>query len=252
MSRSTIVYMLSAALAGSISVTSAAATDIAVLSTIAAHSLMEKIKPEFERATGHRVLLRFDTAAALKHEIDAGANFDAFILTRGVSASLEREGKIPAGGSRPLATVLLGLATRKGRPIKDISSANAFAETILSSDKIAYPSDGASGQAFIRLMHEHGLYDALKDKLVPMAAATEMEAVAGDAATYGVQLVSEIISATGVELVGPFPQQYQSPTELAIGLSRESPDDSAAAEFVRFLVSEKARAAIKASGMAAP
>lgn len=66
MSRSSIVYILSAALAGSVSITSAAATDNAVLSTIAVHSLMKKIKPEFERATGHRVLLRFDTAAGAK------------------------------------------------------------------------------------------------------------------------------------------------------------------------------------------
>jgi molybdate transport system substrate-binding protein len=223
------------------------AREIVVFSTIAARSLLQQLGSTFETVSPHKLKLKFDTAAALKREIETGARFDVALLTEKVATDLEQEGKLVVRGRRPFAHVLLGLAVKTGGPKKEINSAGKFVEAISSAEKIAYAEDGASGAAFVRLLRKINLHDELR--LVPMIGPLVMEAVAAGKVTYGVQLVSEIVSAPGVELVGPFPDQYQTVTELALGRSPETESTSAAVEFIAFMESKQATDAISAVGM---
>jgi len=43
-------------------------------------STLEELGSAFERQTGHRLVARFDNAATLKRQIDAGEAFDVAIL----------------------------------------------------------------------------------------------------------------------------------------------------------------------------
>jgi hypothetical protein len=42
---------------------------------------MQELAPEFERATGHKVVVRYGLAAAFKQQIDGGEAFDVVVLT---------------------------------------------------------------------------------------------------------------------------------------------------------------------------
>ena len=55
---------------------SADAAEIKVLSTVAVKAVMEELIPQFERASGHKVVIQFGTTAVLKNQIDAGDAFD--------------------------------------------------------------------------------------------------------------------------------------------------------------------------------
>src|SRR5262245_29822576 len=57
------------------------AGEVKVISTIAAKSTLEELKPMFERSTPHRISITFGTAVPLKRRIEAGEAFDVAILT---------------------------------------------------------------------------------------------------------------------------------------------------------------------------
>ena len=230
------------------SVQRAPAADIALLSTVAAHSVLDRVLSGFEQKTGHRLIVKFDTAASIKREIEAGAKFDVFLLTRDVSTALESTGKLPSRKSRPFATVLLGLAAKEGASSPDIGSSEKLTTVLLAAQKISYASEGASGKSFIRLLEAHGMAEPLLEKLAPMPATDTIEAVASGKVTYGIQLISEIVSVKGAKLVGPLPAEYQAPTELTIGCSID-PCGQPASSLVEFLSSDDVAGAIKAAGM---
>lgn len=224
------------------------AADIVVLSTFAARPVIDKVQAEFERTTKHRLLIKYDTAAALKTEIEAGRPSDVFLLTRGASTALEKSGKVPANSAQRFAIVLLGLAAKEGQVTPRIESRQSFEETLLAADKISYVKDGASGQTFIGLLEKNGMHDRLREKLMPMSAAETVEAAASGHVTYAVQLVSEIVSVSGAKLVGAFPSEYQLPAELTVGCSND-PCSQGGRTLVRFLTSDQINNAIKTSGM---
>ena len=58
------------------------AAEIRVLATNGVNSVMVEMLPEFERATGHKVSIAYDTANILLGRIKAGESADLAILTR--------------------------------------------------------------------------------------------------------------------------------------------------------------------------
>jgi ABC-type molybdate transport system substrate-binding protein len=103
----------------------------------------------------------------------------------------------------------------------------------------------------MKLLQAHAMLEPLHEKLVPMPASKTIEAVASGEVTYGVQLVSEIVSVKGAKLVGPLPLEYQSPTQLTIGCSTD-PCGAGSAALIDFLSSADAADAIRAAGMVVP
>ena len=59
------------------------AAEIKVLSSNAVKSVLEELAPQFEKATQNKIVFTFDTAAALKGQIEKGAAFDLAVLTDG-------------------------------------------------------------------------------------------------------------------------------------------------------------------------
>ena len=90
------------------------ADEIKVFSTIGVRSVVQELSPQFERATGHKLVLSFDVANALKRRIEAGESFDLAILTAPVMDDLIKQGKIVADTRVIVARGGMGLAVRSG------------------------------------------------------------------------------------------------------------------------------------------
>ena len=95
-----------------------------------------EVVPEFERTTGISVTTASgasqgtgpDTIGAMLRRGEAA---DLVILNRQGLAELTAEGKIVAGTDVDLAETLIGIAVRAGRPKPDISTVDAFRQTLL-------------------------------------------------------------------------------------------------------------------------
>ena len=221
------------------------------MSSVGARSVMDELGPQFERASGVVLSFRYDTAVALQRAMEDGARFDVAVLTSPVTSALTAANKIAGAGQVTFASALIAVAVKHGATKPDISTREMFVQTLLSVGKISYAKEGASGQHFQRVVTQLNL-DALKDKLLPMTGAKEIEAVADGLATLGVQLISEILPIKGVDLVGPLPVDLQNSTELKIAVSAGSKSADLARQFIAYATSSAAADVIRAKGMIPP
>src|SRR3989454_10672340 len=81
---------------------------------------IEKLIPEFERRTGHKVKATFGSGGGTKQQVLRGEAFDVPIVQPPL-AELIASGHVVAGTETPLATVAVAVAVRKGAPKPDIS-----------------------------------------------------------------------------------------------------------------------------------
>src|SRR4029077_13094084 len=81
---------------------SANAAEIKVLSSNALKSALEDIGPQFEKASGHKLMMVWGAAVPLRAQIEKGEVFDAAILnTPGIDA-LVLQGKLDSATRTPL------------------------------------------------------------------------------------------------------------------------------------------------------
>ena len=110
----------------------AAAAEITAFVTGAARSAYETLAPQFERATGHKLVSQFELPPTLIKKIDAGEPFDVIILSYDVEG-LIKQGKVVADSRAVLGRVGVGVAVRQGAPKPDFSTVDAFKRSLLDA-----------------------------------------------------------------------------------------------------------------------
>lgn len=135
----------------------------------------QELLPQFEKSTGITVTTaRGESQGAGPTTIGAQLRCrqpaDVVILSREGLADLLAEGRIVIGSDVDLASVPLGVGVRAGTPRPDISTVNAFKQTLLRAKSIGIQSTSANflkTKIFPRL----GIAGALADKLSGAGAA---------------------------------------------------------------------------------
>ncbi len=227
---------------------SANAAEIKVLSSNALKSALEEIAPQFEKASGHKVVFVWGAAVPLRAQIEKGEVFDATILnTPGIDA-LVSQGKLDSATRTPLARSSIGVAVRKGAPKPDIRTTEAFKAALRNAKSITYVEQGASGIYLKELFVRIGIADEIKSKIKPAPTAAA-EFVANGEAEIGMTQISEILPFAGAELVGPLPADIQLYTSFAgaNGAATKQPDAGKA--FFKFLVTPDTGKVMKAKGL---
>ena len=111
---------------------------------------------------------------------------------------------------------------------------------------------GASGIHFEKILDRLGIVKEIKAKSILNARAAttpNAEIVARGDAELGIQLISEIVSVSGAELLGPLPAELQAMTTISAGIVMTASEPDAARVLIKFLTSPAAATVIKATGM---
>lgn len=232
-----------------VAASTAQAAELRVLSGNGAKAAVRELCAQFERAIGNTIRLHFEVNADLKKKIEAGEAFDVAVLNPPVIDALIKEGRLVAGSRADIGRSGLGVAVRKGAPMPDISSAEAFKRTLLAAKAVAYPGKGASGLYFVSLLDRLGIKAEMQSKLKPMAAEDTVEVVARGEADMVVVVATRITGVPGVDLVGPIPEELQTTIGFAAGLSASVKERDAAQALIRFLTAPAAAPILKASGV---
>jgi molybdate transport system substrate-binding protein len=227
----------------------ASAAEIKVLATHAVQEIMETLGPQFEKASGHKLVFSYDPSAAVRRQIEEGAAFDVAIITRAALEDLAKKGKLQAATIADIGKSGLGVAVKKGAPKPDIGTVEAFKRTLLAAKSVVRSTEGASGAYFEKLLGRLGIADAMKDKvrLGPSGRISEM-AARGEV-ELAVQQISEILPVKGADFVGPFPAEIQLYTLFSIGLGTGVKEAQAAKELVAFVTAPAAAPVIKSKGL---
>jgi molybdate transport system substrate-binding protein len=229
----------------------AAAAELKVFSTIGVQAALEELTPKFEQASGHKLVITWNTAAVLVKRIQAGETADVVVLTRASLDALAKDGK--AAAEPTFASSGMGLVVKKGAAKPDISSADAFKRTLLNAATIAYSDPahgGASGVYLAKLLERMGIAEQVKGKTRhPPQGGNAAVLVANGAAELAVQQVPEVVSVAGVDFVGELPADLNNITAFAAGPVAGTKQEDGAKALVKFLHSPEAAAVFKARGL---
>jgi molybdate transport system substrate-binding protein len=230
--------------------TAAQTREVRVLASNGIKAVVEDLRAQSERAIGHPLSIEYRPTSALKQEIDAGAPFDVVIVTAESVAELSKEGKSVGGEGTPISRVGVGIGIRKGAPRPDISTPEALKRALLGTKAIAYGPVGASYPYIKKMLETLGIAEAMKPKTLLLSTSDETnEAVVHGKADFGITLVSEILPVPGIELLGPFPEEFQGYVRFTAAVGTAAKNPEAAEALIQFLAGPDAQASIQARGM---
>ncbi|MEP7031175.1 MAG: molybdate ABC transporter substrate-binding protein [Pseudolabrys sp.] len=227
--------------------------DIKVISAGAVHSMVTALGPEFERDTGNKLNLNFNTAGAMRDRIKGGETCDLVILSESIIADLAKLGFVVPGSITDLGRTVTGVMVREGAPLPDISTPEAFKQALLNAKSVAYTdpkSGGSGGIVFAAMLEQLGIADAVNKKAVFGNRGTESaQAVADGRAEIGTTFISEALPVKGAKVVGPLPGHLHNANTYTAAVHAKAVSSDAAMAFIRYLTKPEGRSRWTAAGL---
>jgi molybdate transport system substrate-binding protein len=230
----------------------ARAADVRVFIAGASKAAIDRIAPDFSRATGDQLVVTFGTVGVMLDRILAGEQADLAILSAAAMAELTARRLVEPGELTDLGVVIAGMAVRQGSPVPDISTTERLVATLRNARSIAY-ADAArgatSGAHFERLLKQLGIDTEVRAKTTVMATGlAAVEGVAQGHYEIAVSQSSEIIPVPGAVFVGGFPPPAELKTAYVAGVIKGS---DAGRRFMAFLRTGGAQKTLRDTGIAA-
>ena len=225
------------------------AADVSVIASTAMREVLEELVPMFERASGHKVTLSFQSGAVLPVKVKEGAQADLVVTTPQTIDDLVKAGRVEAGTRVDFVRSGAGVAVRAGVRKPDIATPDAFKNALLAAKTVGY-SQGPSGVHFMTVLARLGIADQIKAKgVVPPLGQRVGTLIAKGEAEIGVQQITELLLIPGIDFVGPLPKELQANIVYATATPANAKERQAAAALVKFLSSEPALPVIKKMGL---
>jgi len=236
-----------------IAASAAQAAELKVFRTIGVQAALEALAPQFETDGGARLAVTWATAAMLVKRVEGGESADCYVLTSQGLDDLVKKGKASAGADAGFASSGIAMVVKKGAAKPDISTADAFKETLLKAKTVAYSNPaagGASGVYIAKLIDKMGIAAELKDRTKhPPAGGNAANLVVSGEADLAIQQEPEVMSVAGVDMVGPLPAALNNVTRYAAGPNPASGQAAGCHALVKFLHSPAAKDVFKARGL---
>ena len=209
---------------------------------------LNQLGPEFERVSGHKLVIHFDSTPNLIKQATS-TPFDLGVVPVDVFKDAAAKARFASGPTTDIARVGYGVAVRAGAPKPDISTPDALKKTLLDAQSIALLPASAAGAYVSSVFERLGIAEAMKARTRPQTSTAEIaKAVAKGEAELGVFLIN-VLMAPGVELAGPLPAELQQELVFTAAVAADTKEAEAARAFIAYLKTPGAAAVIKAKGM---
>ena len=233
--------------------TAAFADEVKVLTSGAFTAAYLQLVPEFERTTRHKVVTAFGASMGsgpntIPSRLQRGEAADVVILAASALDDLIKQGKVVAGSRVDLVRSLMGMAVRAGAPRPDISSVDAFTQTLLRAKSIAISSSASGVYLSTEVFQRLGIAERLTGK-IKISEEAVGTLVASGAADIGFQQISELLPVAGIDYVGPLPAGVQRETVFSAGIVSGARAPDTARALIKFFTSPAAAPVIRKSGL---
>ena len=229
-------------------ITTASAAELTVVATTGPlPAVVGAIIPIFDKATGHKVTIKYIFEPELANHLKEIGDADVVIAEPAVIDAIAKGGAF--GGERiPIMISKIGIATRAGAPKPDIGTPEKLKAALIAAKSIAYNA-GPSGRHFVTVADGLGLADVLKSKAVIVRGEPVGAVVARGAAELGVQQVAELLPIPDTEFVGPLPGNLQMQIPFSAGIQARTKNLEAAKAFAVFFTSPAVVTVMKSKGV---
>ena len=229
-----------------------ASLQAAELKVIAGGSMtasMNALAAPFEKASGHKLSIHFDSTPNIIARVNSGTPFDVVVVPVDVFKDAAAKARFAPGPTIDIARVGYGVIVRAGAPKPDLSTPDAFKKSLLAAPSIAFLPASAAGAYVTKVFERLGIGEEMKAKTKVQAAPAQIApAVAKGEAELGVFLTNVLV-APGVELVGPFPGELQQELVFTSAVAADTKEADAAKALIDYFRTQEATAIIKAAGM---
>src|SRR5437588_11842689 len=96
---------------------SAQAAEVRILTTGAMKAVVLELVPQFEKETGHKVVVDNDTAGGVTRRVEGGEAVDVVVNTPNGLGDLATKGKVVAASRANVARVGIGVVVKGAAPV---------------------------------------------------------------------------------------------------------------------------------------
>ncbi len=239
------------ALAAALLSSASMAADIAVLSAGAIEPGLKAAVSAYEKQTGHKIQITFNTAPELKKRMDSNPAFDVVIAPPAVIGEFAAASKL-AETRANVGRVGMGVAVREGAPVPDISSADAMKQSVLTADSLVF-NRASTGLYLEGLLKKMEVYTQVEGKTTryPDGASVMEHVIKGKGKEVGFGAITEILlySGKGLKFVGPVPAAVQNYTSYTAAPLASGKQQALSQEFVSFLAGPVGKPLFVAAGV---
>ncbi len=231
-----------------------APAEVAVVTSGGLAAAYDLLAPRFETATGIRLVTAHGASTggapdSIPARLARGERFDVLIMSQAGLNELTARGLVRPDTRLDLASSSIGMAVRSGASLPDISTPEAFAETLLAAESIGYSASVSGTYVSTELFPRLGLAEQLAPKSRRIVSERVAAVVARGEVEIGFQQVSEILSIEGAAYAGPLPNEYQRVTTFSTGIATDAENPDGAQKLIDFLSSDAAAPTIAETGL---
>ena len=125
---------------------------------------LNELGPQFERASGHKLVIHFDSTPNLIKQATSGTPFDLAVVPVDVFKDAAAKARFVPGPTIDIARVGYGVIVRAGAPKPDVSTPDALKQTLLDAPSIAFVPESAAGAHILKTFDRLGIAEPMKAK----------------------------------------------------------------------------------------
>src|SRR5882757_7946497 len=134
---------------------------------------LNELAPQFERASGHKLTIHFDSTPNLI-KLATSAPFDLGVVPVDVFKNAEAKARFAAGPTTDIARVGYGVIVRAGAPKPDVGTPDALKKMLLDAKSVTFLPASAAGAYVSSVFERLGITEAMKAKTMPQTATGEI------------------------------------------------------------------------------
>jgi len=231
----------------------ARAEDIRVVTTVAVKAALSALVPVYEKASGDKVVLVYESSMNQKADLEGGGAFDLALTSGALMDSIVEKKMVAEGTRQAMGSVVASIAYKHGTKAPDVSSPEALKAELASIKTISFSDPAAGGASsiyFQGVLKRLGLSDLIKGKEIVTKPGDGAGPVGEGRAEIGIAQSSEAAMVDGVDSVPLFPADPASKTPYFMGVSAKAEHPKGARAFEAFLKSPESAAVMKTKGIA--
>lgn len=217
-------------------------------------SAFTMLAPKYEELTGMKIITSYGSSSggaddSIPMRLARGEDFDLIILSRSSLDHMTDQGFVLPESRTDLVRSDIGMAVKIGTVIPDISTPEAFKNTLLNAKSIGYSASASGTYLSTTLWPKMGVWTQISAKSQRILSERVASVVARGEVEIGFQQTSEILPIAGIEYVGPIPKSFQKITTFSTGIIRLTANMEQAKLLVEYLSSPDSASIIKSTGL---
>jgi len=213
--------------------------------------------PMFEQATGVDIMTAHGSSMgggpdSMPIRLARGEAADVLIFNDQAFDQLAGAGHLRPATRVDLGLSVIGMSVRSGAPKPDISTREAFVETLLAAESIGYSASVSGTYLSTQVFPALGIWDQIEPKATRVVTERVASAVARGEVEIGFQAVSEILAIDGADFVGPIPDEFQQISTFLAVIAERATNTADAQQLIAFLSSAAAAPIIESTGLFPP